>query len=497
MRPRTALVVRGISKSFGGVKVLDDVSLEVYPGEVLCLAGENGSGKSTLIKIIAGVVEPDEGEIQIGTKVYRSISPIEAIAAGVEVIYQDLSLLPNLTVAENIALPSVVASRRRLIDRKLVRRLAAETTARIGAEIDLDARVEELEIADRQLTAICRAIASEARILFLDEPTTALTRREVQRLFAVVRELKSAGVASVFVSHKLNEIAEIAERITIVRDGRLVAQGLMQDFDRTRIVRAMTGRDVSDERYAWSGDVTSTPVVSVRKLGLAGAFTGIDFELRAGEILGITGLLGSGRAELAEALAGIRPADVGWIEVVGRKTRIASVQEAIEAGFAYVPDDRLGKGLFLDHSIARNLVAGTLGRYANALGWLQASRMAAAVRRWISDLKIKTSSAELPVHSLSGGNQQRVLLAKWLAASPRVLILSGPTVGVDVGSKHEILELVRGLARGGMAILIFSDDIPELTQVCNRVLIMHAGRIREQLSGDELDDDRIASLLMA
>lgn len=491
------LVARGISKHFGGVAALDDVSLEIRPGEVHCLAGENGSGKSTLIKIISGVVTPDAGVIEVGGETYARLTPRQAIGAGIEVIYQDFSLFPNLTVAENIAITSLIAHGRRAVRPSELRSIARAVVERIGVTLVLDARVEDLSVADRQLTAICRALAQDARIIFMDEPTTALTWREVRALFQIVTALRESGVALVFVSHKIEEVLRISQRITVLRNGGVVVSGEASEFDRPALIRAMTGRTLSDLTPSDTAWREGQPMLEVEGLGLGGYFEGVTFDVRPGEVLGITGLLGSGRTEIAEALFGVHPADSGSIRVNGQPVVLNSVRDAIRAGFGYVPADRLKEGLFLEQSIARNVIAGSLDRLVGRLNLLRQSVADRLAETSLTNLHVKMSTSRALARSLSGGNQQRVVLAKWLARSPRVLILNSPTVGVDVGSKHEILEMLRAKSREGIGIIVISDDVPELFEVCHRVLVVRRGRIATELTGDRLSEQAILNELAA
>ena len=491
------LVARGITKRFGGVTALNDVGFDVRPGEVHTLVGENGSGKSTLIKIIAGVHPPDAGTIAVGDETFDHLTPRGAIALGIQVIFQDFSLFPNLTVAENIAISTQVAERRKLVRAADARRIAAEVVSRIGASLDLGALVMELSVADRQLTAICRALQQQARIIFMDEPTTALTRREVQALFRVVQVLKDRGVALVFVSHKLDEVMQVSERITVLRNGVVVAAGTVEEFDRASLVRAMTGRPLTDTPPSDSVRADEPPVLAVEGLTLRGAFEDVSFTVRPGEVVGVTGLLGSGRTEIAESLFGIRHADSGRIEVDGRPVRIRRVRDAVRAGIGYVPPDRLTQGVFLDQPISLNIIAGSLDRLVGRLNLFRRHEADRVVQRATRDFRIVMSSSAAPVRSLSGGNQQRVVLSKWLTRNPRILMLNGPTVGVDVMSKHEILDMLRAKADEGVAVLVISDDVPELVAVCHRVLVVRRGRIADVLEGDRLQEDVIVKELVA
>ncbi|GAK51680.1 ABC transporter component [Candidatus Moduliflexus flocculans] len=492
------LVVNKVSKTFAGVHALDNVSLTIQRGEIHCLVGENGSGKSTLIKIISGFYQPDAGEIIVNGKSYTHLSPIEAIRLGIQIIYQDFSLFPNLTVAENLAMNDELERNVRFVNWKQVRRLARAALDRIGVKIDLNADVEELSVADKQLVAISRAILHDAKMIVMDEPTTALTQKEVESLFRIIKNLQQEGIAIVFVSHKLQEVAEISERVTIIRNGKNVANGSIAEFDRAKLIFHMTGKELEETRYHYT-PLTPKPqsLFSVRQLGRRGSFEQISFEIFPGEIVGITGLLGSGRTELASALFGLKPADSGQIEVEGRPVAIRSVQDAIRCGIGYVPEDRLTEGLFLEQSIGRNIIIGIVNELANRFGVLKKEAVSREISHAIEYLRIKTPSPYLPVKSLSGGNQQRVVLAKWLAAKGKILILNGPTVGVDVGSKSEIHKTLHELARKQMGILMISDDIPELLQSCQRIVLMHKGRIVDELRDARCNEPEINGQLKA
>ena len=494
---KLVLDARAITKRFGGVLALNDVSIDVWAGEVHCLVGENGCGKSTLIKILSGVVSPDAGTIIVAGVEHRQLTPRQAIDAGIQVIFQDFSLFPSLSVAENIALPSYVASGGWTVRPSAWRGIAQEVVDRVGINLDLDAPVADLTVADRQLTAICRALARDPHIIFLDEPTTALTWREVDALFRIVDSLKERGVALVFVSHKIEEVFRISERITVMRNGAVVARGAADEFDRATLIRAMTGRTIAATRPTDEKAVAATPSLKVDRLSLSGRFADVSFSVQPGEVLGVTGLLGSGRTEIAEALFGIAPADSGSIEVDGRAVHVRSVRDAIAAGIGYVPGDRLTQGVFLDQSIARNLIASNIDRLVGRLNLFRWSAAEQMVARAFKDLRIVAPSTEAPLRSLSGGNQQRVVLAKWLARTLRVLILNSPTVGVDVGSHADILELLRAKSLEGLAIVVISDDVPELLAVCHRVIVIRRGRIARELRGEDLSEDAILRELAA
>ena len=485
------LEVHDVVKTYGGVHALKNVSISLLAGEVHCLAGENGSGKSTLIKIISGVEKPDSGTISIGGKRRSHLTPNEAIRSGVQVIYQDFALFPNITAAENIAMLSELADRRKLSSRKRIYADADKIVTELGLKIDLGADVESLSVADRQLVAICRALVGDAKVLIMDEPTTALTHTEVDRLFAIVRQLQERGVAVMFVSHKLDEVLRIAQRLTILRNGELIETAPSAGYTGRSVAKAMTGREVSEERLVAPLDPDAPLLLDVKKLTRSGDFHNIDLSLRGGEILGITGLLGSGRSEIAEAIFGIRPADSGEVIVAGQAHKIGSIRDAVRAGIGYVPEDRLTQGLFLDASIADNMVASSLDSYRNKFGLLNRKQIRESIADLFKRLRIQAPNVTVMVNSLSGGNAQRVVLAKWLDRKPSILVLNGPTVGVDIGSKEEILGILREQAATGMGIIVISDDIPELVSSCHRILIVYKGRIVSELVGGDIHADRI------
>ncbi|WP_454083980.1 sugar ABC transporter ATP-binding protein [Georgenia sp. Marseille-Q6866] len=479
-----ALRARGVRKSYGGVHALKGVDVEVRAGEVLCLAGANGSGKSTLIKIISGVETADGGEIEIGGETVGRLSVSEAVDRGIQVIFQDMSLFPNLTVAENIAMSARIARGRRLVSDREARRVAQAVVDRLGLHLDLDAEVGELPISDRQLVAICRALALDVKVLFMDEPTTALTWREVDTLFGVVNQLKAQGVAIVFVSHKTEEVFGISDRITVIRNGEVVADDVSSGFTHESLVEALLGYAASEDRVLSALPAEPEPAMEVERLSSTDLFEDVSFSIGKGEIVGLAGLLGSGRAEVAEAVFGKLPITGGTVRVDGRAVEIHGVKDALAAGIAYVPGDRLTQGVFLEQSIATNLVAASLGDVTRTGGVLDGRRIDEQVTSAIDNLSIKVGSADDAVSTLSGGNQQRVVLGKWLATNPQVLILNGPTVGVDAGSKAAIMQILRRQAEAGMGVLLISDDVPELVSVCHRVLFIRRGRMDGEVAGD-------------
>jgi len=470
--------------------------LDIRKGEIHCLAGENGCGKSTLIKIVSGVYKADEGTIELNGRSFTHLTPAESIRQGVQVIYQDFSLFPNLTVMENLALNLELSNNRKWINYKRFRQMAQQALAKIQVQLDLGETVENLSVADKQLIAISRALLSDARLIIMDEPTTALTKKEVRALFQVIKNLQQQGMSILFVSHKLDEVFEISERFTIMRNGVKVISGETKELDSAKCSYYMTGRELAQTRYC-PASLSKEPVLEVRRLSLKNGFTDISFSLRKGEILGITGLLGSGRTELVQSLFGIYPADSGEIRIHGQPVRIRSVQDAIHHGIGYVPEDRLTKGLFLHQPIADNIAVSKLKRFSNRLGLLKRRNLTDEANRWIRDLSIRTDSAASPVATLSGGNQQKVILARWLATDLSILMLNGPTVGVDIGAKFDIHARIRELAAQGLAVIMISDDLPEVLANCNRVLVMRHGRIVSELDTKETEEQQLAMIATA
>lgn len=490
---RSYVHMEGVTKTYGGVVALDDVDMLIMPGEAVCLAGENGSGKSTLIKVLAGVEQPTSGSVRIGEDTHSPLDPRQCAAAGVMVIYQDFSLFPNLSVAENIAFASELGGGQRLASKRRNIKLANAALDRIEVDIPAHERVENLSVAHKQLVAICRALASDARLIIMDEPTTALTEREVRSLLAIIRRLKDEGIAVLFVSHKLAEVLEVCETVFVLRNGKLVAEGPASDFDSGSLTRHMTGRDVPDTPPS-AIDSRAEPLLTVAQLSKRGAFENIDFTLNKGEVLGISGLLGSGRTSLAKALFGLVKADSGSIKLADQTVALGDPLAATKAGIGYVPEDRLTEGLFLTQSIVRNVAVGRLDSHDHN-GFLNLKSLTTEAADWLRRLSVKAPDIEAAVKSLSGGNQQRVALARWLAKAPRVLILNGPSVGVDVGSKADIHDIIRELAQQGIGIIVISDDLPELLSVSHRILVMKNGRVIEEIAGGSVDEGELTHML--
>jgi simple sugar transport system ATP-binding protein len=494
---RFALRLRGISKHFGGVKALEAVDFEVRAGEVHCLAGENGSGKSTLIKIVTGVYQPDDaGLIEIFGEELHSITPVHARAKGVSVIWQDLSLFANMSVAENIAFDSLVGLTPRGVNYAAMRTRATEALSRLGVELNLERPLETLPIAMRQVVAIARALVNDAHLIFMDEPTSSLTQSETNRLLDIVRKLSADGVAVVFVSHRLAEVLEISERVTVLRDGKLVGVFPTNDMTQARLGELMTGHLL--ESTVSARDVGAADVVfETRNLTLPGQFTDISLTLRAGEVVGVTGLIGAGRTELAHAMIGMsRPAS-GEMLLNGKPYRPASIRDAIACGLAYVSEDRLQLGLLQKQSIADNIAISVLKRLLDRFGLISAAKKETLAQHWVARLSIKIGQSSDLISTLSGGNQQKTVLAKCLGTEPKVLILDSPTVGVDVGARAGIFRIVRELADRGLAILMISDEVTEVLFNTDRVLHMVEGRIVESYDPHEITVSQLEKAIYA
>ncbi|WP_417880486.1 sugar ABC transporter ATP-binding protein [Vibrio sp.] len=474
------ITLKQISKHFGSVKALSNINLTFNKGEVHCLAGKNGCGKSTLFKVISGVHAPEKGaSIELNGQTYSRLTPQQSIEHGIQVIYQDLSLFPNLTVAENIAIHDHIHWAKGLVNKKTMENIAVTAMNKVGVSLPLHKNVEDLSIAECQLVAICRAMASDAKLMIMDEPTASLTRTEVNHLIKVVADLKSKGVTIVFVSHKLDEVMEISDRITVIRDGETVGTYNVEDVDSDELAYLMTG-----QRFTFNplpantvhGDIK----LEVKNLNKHAQFYDISFSVRSGEILSITGLLGSGRTELCLALFGMTQPDSGEIYINTKKVTFNSNRQAISHGIGYVSEDRMTTGLVMEQPINDNITSAILKKLKKASGLFNHAKAKELVNKLISSLSIKVSDPNLPVTSLSGGNAQRISIAKWIAVNPDILILDSPTVGVDVANKEAIYNIVQELAKQGMAIILISDEIPEVYHNSHRIIVMKEGRFTHE-----------------
>lgn len=491
--PRPVLEAIGVSKQYAGVQALRGVSLKVMPGEVLAVVGENGAGKSTLMKILAGVVQPSAGTLKIdGTEVAFS-GVQQALAAGISLIHQELNLAPNLDVGSNIFLgrePRWMG----LIDRHTIARESARYMQRVGLDISPYDRLDTIPIGKQQLVEIAKALSTNARVLIMDEPTSSLTQQEANRLYEVVRQLRSEGVAIVYISHRLNEVTELADRVVVLRDGSYVGELVGSQIERSKIVQMMVGRDI-DQFYIRTPHECGDEVLKVEGLRTpANPAHPLDFTIRRGEIVGLAGLVGAGRTELLTTLFGVTPAVGGTMQVCGRPFAPRTASQAIGAGVVLAPEDRRLAGLLLGHGVRPNLTLASLRQRIHRYGFIRHSAERQLYDSSIKKLQIKTANHSIPVRNLSGGNQQKVVLAKWLAMEPKLLLLDEPTRGIDVGTKAEIYSLIHDLAGQGMAILFVSSDMEEIIGLADRAMVMHEGRISGELPREQLAEEAIMRL---
>ena len=493
--PPKAVQMLGVHKAFDGVAVLRDVDFEVDQGEVHALAGGNGAGKSTLMKILQGVYSMDEGSILVEGEPVQIGSIHEARAAGVGMVFQEFSLVPSLTVAQNIFLAAEPLGRGGLInDREAVRRARA-VFAEMEVTVDPKAVVGDLGTAYWQLTEIAKALAQNARVLIMDEPTASLARHETEALFDLVERLKARGISIIYISHRMDEVYRIADRITILRDGRRLLTEKLADVTPEQIVEGIVGKKIEGQlTYRHRGhDTDVAPLLEVRNLSAGPRVRDVSFTLRPGEILGLAGLMGSGRTELARVLFGIDRVDSGEIHLRGRKVSIDSPRRAIEEGFALIPEDRRAQGLVLEHSVRENLLLPMLDQTRK--GVLLSSKAGKKLSsQLIERFAVKVANPQRPVRLLSGGNQQKVVLAKWLGTGPEVLILDEPTAGVDIGTKSEILDMIRGLADAGKAVIVISSEYPELLAVSDRILVLRDGTVVDDLDRGDVEDEESLQL---
>jgi len=484
----TAVVMKGISKAFGGVKALDNVDFAVLPGEVHALLGGNGAGKSTILKVLNGVHRPDAGSIAVGGVALTTHTPEASRAAGIAMNFQEMSLIPTLSVAQNIFLTREARTARGFLDDAACERKAAEIFAMLEVKVDPKAVVGTLGSGQKQLTEIAKAISQSSKVLILDEPSTALAVSDVERLFTFLRKLKAQGVAVIYVSHRMDEIARIADRATILRDGKHVITAPLRDLPIDTMIEHIVGKRSKGLADVQRGAVTRGDVL-LEARGLSGVHKphNVSFALHRGEVLGLAGLLGSGRSSLARVIAGIEPATEGELRIRGEAVSIRTPSDAIAAGVALVPEARATQGVIPAHSVAANMVMSVLGRIS-AKGVVNRAKAQEIADDMISRLQIKTASRDHAVSTLSGGNQQKVVIGKWLATDPDILVLDEPTAGIDIGSKSEIVRLVRDLAAQGKGIVMISSELSELLTACDRILLMADGRAHQMIDRATLDD---------
>ena len=488
------LEMRGITKQFPGVLALDKVSLSIYPGKVLALVGENGAGKSTLMKVLSGVHKMDAGEILLNGKPVTIGTPLASRQMGISIIYQELSVLNNMDIAENIF---VGRERKKngMVDKKAQHEEARRLLARVGLSIDTHTRVGKLSTAQKQMVEVAKALSFDAKLIIMDEPTSSLTEKETAMLLDIIHKLRDEGVAIVFISHRMNEIFEIADEIAVMRDGQMVKQLSAEGTQEKDVIAAMVGRDVQDlfvKAEAPIGDVA----LEVVGLSTKSLLKDISFKVHAGEIVGFAGLVGAGRSEVMRAVFGIDPRETGEIRVHGKPVRIESTVDALRAGLGFVPEDRKEQGLILKMSVRHNTSIAALSSVAK--GWfIDRGAENALSDEYVAKLRVKTPSNEQKVMNLSGGNQQKVVIAKWMATHPAVLILDEPTRGIDVGAKKEIHALMSELARQGVAIIMISSELPEILGMSDRIYVMHDGRIRGEIARENASQEAIMKLAIS
>ena len=488
------LTLSKVSKSFAGVSVLRDVDFDVRAGEVHALMGENGAGKSTLIKVIAGVHAPDSGTIRMGGEEAKLLTPREARRLGIATVYQELLLFPELTVAENVFLGNAPRTRLGTIDWTVMRQRARDLLDSLDSpDLDIDAKVSTLSVANRQRVEIAKALSQDAKILIMDEPTAALADADVRRLMVVIKRLRERGVGIIYVSHKLPEIFELADRVTVLRDGALIGTKAIGDVDEASLVSMMVGREIG-QLFPKVEPTIGEVVLKVSNLSCGSRVQNISFALRRGEILGVAGLVGSGRTEMALTIFGITPATSGTIEIDGRAVSITSPRQARDFGIAYVPEDRGLEGLVRPMTIGQNISMASLHKVSNSI-FISAERELARAAEAIARLGIRARGPEQVVGKLSGGNQQKVVLGKWLETEPRILIMDEPTRGIDVGAKSEIHALMGRLAAQGMAILMISSELPEVLGMSDRVLVINGGRLTATLDRGEANPETVGAAM--
>ncbi|SCW47791.1 monosaccharide ABC transporter ATP-binding protein, CUT2 family (TC 3.A.1.2.-) [Rhizobium mongolense subsp. loessense] len=489
------LSIHGVTKHFGAVKALTDVDFTLERGEVHALCGENGAGKSTLMNIIAGVLQPSEGEIRVDGKVVRISSPAAAQSLGIGLVHQEIALCPDATVAENMFMAATNRRRAPFMNYRALERDAQAVIDRLAA-INVRRKVADLPISSQQLVEIAKALTLDCRVLILDEPTAALTETETRQLFAIIRDLKANGISIIYISHRMAEIFSLCDRVTVFRDGRYVCTDRIADITPDDVVRRMVGREITQLYPDKLGahDASGEAILEADNIGDGERFHDVSFDLRKGEILGIGGLIGSGRTEIAEGICGLKTRSAGTVRLHGKAQSIRSYCDAVKAGIVYLSEDRKGSGVFLEMSIAQNISVLDLKSLTNPIGLLNRRAEAALAENFARRLAVRMGGIEAPVKSLSGGNQQKVALAKQLAVKPKVILMDEPTRGIDVGAKTEIHRLLRELARSGVGIIVISSEMPELLGLCDRVLVVREGRIAGELGVDEMTEEAVIRL---
>ncbi|MBX4927390.1 sugar ABC transporter ATP-binding protein [Rhizobium binae] len=487
------LSAEGVRKEFPGVVALDDVQFRLKRASVHALMGENGAGKSTLMKILAGIYTPDKGDIRLKGIEIQLKSPLDALENGIAMIHQELNLMPFMTVAENIWIRREPKNRFGFVDHGVMHRMTEELFDRLNISIDPDIEVRYLSVANRQMVEIAKAVSYNSDVLIMDEPTSALTEREVEHLFRIIRDLRAQGIGIVYITHKMNELFEIADEFSVFRDGRYIGTHASTDVTRDDIIRMMVGREIT-QMFPKEEVPIGEVMLSVKDLCLNGVFKNVSFEVRAGEILGVAGLVGSGRSNVAETLFGVTPASSGSIELYGKPVTISSPTEAIRNRMAFLTEDRKDTGCLLILDILENMQIAVLqDRYVKG-GFVQQSAIEATCEDMAKKLRVKTPDLYERVENLSGGNQQKVLIGRWLLTHPKILILDEPTRGIDVGAKAEIHRLVTDMARNGVAVIMISSEMPEVLGMSDRIMVMHEGRVTGFLNRDEATQIKVMEL---
>ncbi|NLF26418.1 MAG: sugar ABC transporter ATP-binding protein [Clostridiales bacterium] len=488
METADLLQIEHVSKRFNTVVALDDVSFSLSPGEVHCIVGENGAGKSTFIKILSGAIRPDCGDIRILDKNYPYLTPALARGLGIQTIYQETTVIPDLSVMENIFMGNEVRVGRLFVDRRRTRQRTLELLSKLSIDIDPDKLVRDLSTAEKQAVQVVRALAKRAKVLIMDEPTAAFGRREIRTLLELVRRLRETGTGVIYISHHLEEVFEIADRVTVLKDGVVVAHHSAAELDRRALVREMVGRDASLFYKRDRSEIGPT-VLEVRNFSRGKAVRGVSLELRRGEILGVAGMVGSGRSELARMIYGADRRDSGELFIAGRRVELKSPADGIRSGLCLLPDDRKRDGIFLERDVKDNILIALQNKRGRP--FINPFRELAAGEEYSRMLNVKTPSVKQLARYLSGGNQQKVLVARWLCANTRIFIFDEPTRGIDIGAKEEIYTLMVEMVKQGKSILMISSDMPELIAMSDRVVVMRGGGVCATLAGDEISEEAI------
>ncbi|MCY6369033.1 sugar ABC transporter ATP-binding protein [Clostridium ganghwense] len=491
------LEMTDITKSFPGVKALDGVNIKAYGGEVLALLGENGAGKSTLMKILSGVYKKNSGKIIIEGEDVEPNNIKEAEKLGVAIIHQELSVLPNLTVEENIFLGNEKYNKySRKVDKKLLKERSKRFLEQIGCRVEPDTLVRDINVGEQQLIEIAKALTKNSRIIIMDEPTTALTEVETKKLFEVIEKLKEKGIAIIYISHRMEEIFTICDRVTVLRDGKYVGEAKIKDVTKDELITMMVGRKL-EEQFPYKKAKVGKTLLKVENLKYKNKVNDISFEIRSGEILGVAGLMGSGRTELAKTIFGEHKKEAGEIFIEGENVKISSPKDAIKNGVCYLSEDRKREGIVLGMSVGHNMSLSNLSKYENSMKKIDKTKEKEDIDEYIKKLSVKTPSADQLIKNLSGGNQQKAILAKWIMLSPKVLIIDEPTKGIDVGAKKEIYEVLNELKEMGKAIIMISSDMPEVLGISDRIMVMHEGKVTGEVTREEANQELIMKYAVA